>query len=616
MEIDMISNSMDRQDKDIHSATEKVKKIQSRILKELSPANSDNLLSQYLEVCRERDRLACSKEYYQNLFDHSPIAYFCLDEFGIFTDINQTGLTMFGLSYDNVIGKPAILKINSLSRRQFMSHIQKVRTGKTDTVEIEVDIEGGSIPVLLKSIPIAIQPGENCACQCAMVDISKRKHAENELTRTKDDLEHLAHHDPLTGLPNRLLFHDRLQQAIVRSVRSKKLGALAFLDLDHFKKINDTLGHQVGDEILRQVAQRLQQYTRDEDTVCRIGGDEFTIILENITSFEHVSHTSKKIIEAFRQAFYVFGEELHIKTSIGISLFPRDSQNVQEIIKAADIAMYEAKAEGRNNFKLYDDNMRKHIDMRMELENGLFKAIERNELELHFQPIYSDNAKKIKSFEALLRWQKQGSGLIYPDEFIPIAEETDLINEIGDWVIRAACLQINDWKKSGFEFGEIAVNISARQFNDKNFIDNVRATLTETNVDARYLEFELTESTVMSDPIKAIAVLDELRDMGIRITIDDFGTGYSSLSHIKRFPIQRLKIDASFVHSIPEDKNDCAIASAIISMAHQLDLDVVSEGIETIEQFNFLKEQNCNLFQGNYLGSPMPTDMIENRLFD
>ena len=612
----MISGSFNRLDRDVHNAAQKIEKIQSNILQELSSSSSNNLLSQYLEVCRERDQLVCSKEYYQNLFDHSPIAYFCLDEYGVFTNINQTGLGIFGIDYNDIIGKPAILRVNSLSRRVFMSHIQKIRSGKTDTIEIEVDTETGSIPVLLKSIPVPIQQGEHHACQCAMVDISQRKRTEDELTQTKDDLEHLAHHDALTGLPNRLLFQDRLQQAILRSVRSKKLGALAFLDLDHFKNINDTLGHQVGDEILRQVAHRLQQCTRDEDTVCRIGGDEFTIILENVTSLEHVAQTSKKLIEAFRPSFYVFGEELHIKTSIGISLFPRDSENKQEIIKAADIAMYEAKAEGRNNFKLYDDNMRKRIDMRMELENGLFKAIEKNELILHFQPIYSDNAKKIKSFEALLRWQKSATELIYPDEFIPIAEETDLISEIGDWVIRAVCLQINAWKESNFEFGEIAINISARQFNDRNFVDNVETTLAETNVDASHLEFELTESTVMADPIKAIAILDKLRDMGIRITIDDFGTGYSSLSHIKRFPIQRLKIDASFVRSIPDDKNDCAIASAIISMAHQLELDVVSEGIETIEQFNFLKENNCNLFQGNYLGSPMPSEMIENRLMD
>ena len=410
----------------------KIESIQQQLKSGLSPLKNDNLLSQYLELCKERDQLVLSKEYYLNLFDYAPIAFFCLDKHGVFTDINHTGLELFGLDYDSLIGKPAILKVGNLSRRRFMSHIQKVRSGKPDTVEIEINIDDQLIPVLLKSIPVTGDSSPEHACQCAVVDITKRKQAENELTQTKDDLDHLAHHDALTGLPNRLLFQDRLQQAILRSVRSKKLGALAFLDLDHFKKINDSLGHQVGDEILRQVATRLQQCIRHEDTVCRIGGDEFTVILENVSSLEHVSQISKKLIDTFHRPFYVFGNELHLKTSIGLSLFPRDSNDAQEIIKAADIAMYEAKAEGRNNFKLYDDNMRKRVDMRLELENGLFKAIEKNELVIHYQPIYSDDFKQIKSFEALLRWQKSDSDIAYPDQFIHIAEETDLINDIGE----------------------------------------------------------------------------------------------------------------------------------------------------------------------------------------
>lgn len=574
----------------------------------------NDLLNQYLDLCRERDHLALSHEHYKNLFDYAPIAFFCFDEHGVFTDINNTGLELLDLEYKDVIGKLAILRISDASRQCFLSHLQIVKDGKCDTVEIEIERNNERVPILLKSIPIINEPGSHWCCQSAAVDISKRKAAEEELTRTKDNLVHLAHHDILTGLPNRLLFQDRLQQAILRTERSGRMGALAFLDLDHFKNINDSLGHQIGDEILRQVAKRLSQCIRHEDTVCRIGGDEFTIILENVLSPTHVVQIAGKLIETFHPPFYVYGNELHLKTSIGLSLFPKDSKNAQEIIKAADIAMYEAKSEGRNNFKLYQEKMRSRVDMRLNMENGLFKAIEEDRLILHYQPLFSSDLKQIRSLEALLRWRKTDSEMAYPGEFIPIAEETDLINDIGEWVIRSACLQINDWRRNGIIINRVSVNISPRQFTYRDFVPNVKKILAETNVSARHLEFELTESTIMADPASAVTLLDELMDMGISISIDDFGTGYSSLSQIKRFPIERLKIDASFVNSIPEDKNDCAIASAIISMAHELGLEVVSEGIETIEQIRFLKKNGCNLYQGNYLAVPMPAKQLQTGL--
>ena len=434
-----------------------------------------------------------------------------------------------------------------------------------------------------------------------IVDITERKQAEARVSR-------LAHYDELTGLPNRTMFHERVGHAIAQARRNAKSLAILFIDLDDFKKINDTLGHGAGDRALRVIAERLRGCLRATDTVCRLGGDEFVVLIEELPQPENVAEVAKKILAAIVQPFPLDAGQYHLSASIGISTYPGDSDDLQGLMKNADIAMYRAKEQGRNNYQFYSTQMNVHTLERLALESDLRHALARDEFRLHYQPKVDIRSGRITGVEALLRWQQPGRELVPPAQFIPLAEETGLIVPIGDWVLRTACLQSKAWLDKGLPPLTVAVNLSARQFAHESLIEDVARTLRDTKLDPASLELEITESMVMRDPERAVILLAALKAMGIRLSIDDFGTGYSSLSYLKRFPLDSVKIDRSFIQDLPGSVDDAAITRAIIAMAHSLRLKSIAEGVETEEQLGFLREEGCDEMQGYLFSRPLPED--------
>lgn len=425
-----------------------------------------------------------------------------------------------------------------------------------------------------------------------------------ERKQAEERLAYLAQYDHLTGLANRSLFKDRLNQALARSDRNQDLVALMFLDLDNFKVINDTLGHDAGDTVLQAVADRLNKCVRKTDTVARLGGDEFTIILEGLKKSEAPITVAQKIINSLAPPFHIGDREVFITTSIGITLYPLDANNSKDLLKFADRSMYRAKEKGCNNYEFYAAEMNVRATERLTFRSSLYHALDRDEFVLHYQPLVNLRSGKIIGLEALLRWNLDNYGLLYPDRFLDLAEETELIVPIGEWVIRHACLQTKDWISEGLPPVRISVNLSARQFRQTGLVDLIKRVLYEANLAPSQLELELTEGTLMEHTESSSTTLMRLKDMGVRISIDDFGTGYSSLSYLRKFPIDTLKIDQTFVQDLTSNPDDAAISKAIIAMAHSLRLDVIAEGVETLEQLAILYAQGCDAAQGYYLGRP------------
>ena len=425
-----------------------------------------------------------------------------------------------------------------------------------------------------------------------------------ERMRSEERMAHLIHHDALTELPNRLLFHDRLRQAMTNAHRRERLIGVAFLDLDEFKNINDSLGHDAGDLLLKLVAARLLAVMREGDTVARLGGDEFTLIFADMAHIDDIARTARKIMHLFTQPFLVTGRELFITASLGVTVYPLDDNNVSGLLKNADIAMYRAKEQGKNNYQFYAHDMTTRIHARLSLEEQLRRAIEGNEFALHYQPIVSGLDGHVLGVEALLRW-KNDRGQVPPVQFIPVAEETGLIVPIGEWVLRTACAQLARWQADGWPRLRMSVNMSVRQFRQQDMVGNVAKVLAATGLDPGCLDLEITESILLEEQ-SVINTLHELDAMGVQFSIDDFGTGYSSLSYLKRLPIDTLKIDRSFVQNIPGNADDAAIAQAILAMARSLGIRVVAEGVETAEQLEFLCRHGCDALQGYYFSQPLP----------
>ena len=427
--------------------------------------------------------------------------------------------------------------------------------------------------------------------------------------QAEERVHHLAHYDELTGLPNRSMFNQRLGHALAQARRNDKPLAILFVDLDRFKNINDTLGHEAGDGVLKEVAQRLQGCLREGDTVGRLGGDEFVVLVEELPEPMHVAAVAQKILAAVIRPFTAGAHEFNLTASIGISTYPGDSEDMPGLLKNADIAMYRAKEQGKNNYQFYSALMNIHTVERLALESGLRRALERNEFLLHYQPKVDIGSGRITGTEALLRWQQPGQQALTPPAlFIPLAEETGLIVAIGEWVLRTACAQNQSWREPGLPPLRVAVNLSARQFAHANLLQDVARALAETGLDPAGLELEITESMLMQDPERAVTLLRRLKDMGIHISIDDFGTGYSSLNYLKRFPLDSVKIDRSFIRDIPGDADDAAITRAIIAMAHSLRLKVIAEGVETDEQLDFLRAHGCDEMQGFHFSRALPGD--------
>ena len=437
--------------------------------------------------------------------------------------------------------------------------------------------------------------------------IEAHKLAE-QVETTKAQLHHLAHHDVLTGLPNRMLLQDRISQAIELARRQGTQLAVLFMDLDRFKNINDSLGHAVGDRLLQSIAQRLVECLRHSDTISRQGGEEFVVLLSTIKHAENAVLSAQKILAALTVPHLINELELHISVSIGISTYPEDGLDAETLIKNADSAMYHAKESGRNNYKFFEQDMNVRAIQRHSIEADLRRALERQEFVLHYQPKIELHGNRIIGVEALIRWQHPERGLVPPSAFIPVAEDCGLILPIGRWALREACLQTQAWRQAGLPPITIAVNTSALEFSAPDFLANIRATLEETCLEPRYLEFELTESVLMRDAEFTNAVLHALADLGVKLAIDDFGTGYSSLSYLRQFPIHTLKIDQSFVNRIADNPDDATIVSAVINMGKSLKLRVIAEGVETPEQHAFLMAQHCDEGQGFYFSRPVTAE--------
>jgi diguanylate cyclase (GGDEF)-like protein/PAS domain S-box-containing protein len=434
---------------------------------------------------------------------------------------------------------------------------------------------------------------------CIVRDITERTYAEEQI-------KHLAYHDALTNLPNRLLFKDRLTVALSHAQRDGSRLAVLFLDLDRFKVINDSLGHTIGDHLLQAVASRIQACVRDSDTVARLGGDEFIVLLPRLLHADDALPVAEKIIEAIRYPFHIDARELFVTTSIGISLFPEDGTDAEALIKNADTAMYQAKEVGRDNYQLFNAKVSANALQRIALEHGLRRALANEEFEVHYQPIFDVRENKVTGMEALLRWNHPQMGSIPPSLFIPVAETTGVMIPIGSWALREACRQAREWHDAGHRDLSLAVNLSVTQLQQVDLVQRVAATLEETGLPPHMLELEITESSAMQSPETSIKALYDLKKLGIRISLDDFGTGHSSLSYLKRFPIDTLKIDQSFVRDIATDRDTAAIVMAIIAMAHSLRLKVIAEGVEQNEQAQFLGRHECDQMQGFLLKRPIP----------
>ncbi|WP_455219684.1 putative bifunctional diguanylate cyclase/phosphodiesterase, partial [Kaarinaea lacus] len=437
---------------------------------------------------------------------------------------------------------------------------------------------------------------------------------ERERLLHEAKMRHQAYHDSLTGLPNKNKFAEQLEESINRCIRSGHQFALMFVDLDRFKIINDSMGHDAGDQLIRITGERLSGLIRDNDTLFRWGGDEFTIILEDIEDPESVASIAERIIIGMTGPIAIGKQEIIITTSIGIAVYPGDSNTSEALIKNADAAMYHAKGSGRNRYEFYTPEMNARAQERLELESGLQKALQNEEFVLHFQPKYCADSNKLLGVEALIRWQHPSYGLVMPDRFISSLEENGLIIAVGEWVLRSACAQNKMWQDAGLEPVTMSVNISAVQFRNAKLIDTVARVLEETGLEPRYLELELTESMFISNTEAAIDSMNLLKDLGVSLSIDDFGSGYSSLSYLKRFPVDYLKIDRSFIKDIEINRKDAAITSAIAGLAHSLNMRIVAEGVESEGQLNYLKSQGCQELQGYLFSRPVPAAEVSEQL--
>jgi len=434
-------------------------------------------------------------------------------------------------------------------------------------------------------------------------DITERKRAEEQIIR-------LAYYDGLTGLPNRLMLKDRLELAIRNAARTKRKVAILSLDLDHFKRVNDTLGHPQGDLLLQKVGDRLLTCIRGTDTVARMGGDEFIVLLSEIQSIQNIALVAQRILDATSQPFIIGDHEIFTSFSIGITVYPLDSADFETLLKYADTAMYQVKGQGRNNFQFYTASMNAAVVERFMIESQLRKALARNEFQLYYQAQLDTRTRRICGMEALVRWNHPERGLVTPRSFIPLAEETGLIVPIGQWILHAACAQNRAWQKAGHGPIRVTLNISGVQLRQSNFVENVIQTLNDVGLEPQHLELELTESIIMENTEAASAALQALREKGIQLSIDDFGTGYSSLSYLRNFPVHTLKIDQSFVQDLGKDTDSAAIVRSIISLAHNLNLRVVAEGVETEEQMAFLQQCGCDHVQGFFIHVPEPAESL------
>lgn len=559
---------------------------------------------------KAEEALRQSEEKYRNILENIQEAYFEVDLAGNFTFFNDSLCRMTGGSREELAGA----NYRQFSDIENSKNVFQVFNKVYNTGEAE---EGFDWLIIRKDatkryIEASVSlkkdsQGNPSGFKGIIRDITERKRIEQELN-------HLATHDALTGLPNRMMFSQLLDHAIQSAHRNKKQLAVLFVDLDRFKVINDSLGHEAGDKLLKEMALRLKQSLRTVDVVGRLGGDEFIILVEDFNDLKQLEILAHKILATVILPFNIMEEECRVTASVGISVFPKDGQDEQSLMKNADIAMYFAKEEGKNNFQFYSDSIRSMSNERLTIESNLRHAIERNEFYLDYQAKLDLKTKDITGVEALLRWNNPYLGVVTPTQFIPIAEETGMIVPIGRWVIKTACAQNIAWQKQGLPPVCMSVNLSLRQLMNENLIQDIKNILNETLMSPDLLELEITESMIMNKPERLVPVLMKIKELGVRMAIDDFGTGYSSLARIKNFPINTLKVDRSFIRNLPQDTDNKAITEAVIVMGKSLKLTVVAEGVETKEQEKFLQEKVCDEMQGFYFSKPISPDRFANLL--
>jgi diguanylate cyclase (GGDEF)-like protein/PAS domain S-box-containing protein len=533
----------------------------------------------------------------------------CTDISGNITFLNVVAEKMTGWTLPEAAGRPTneVLRIlNASSHEPIPDPIERALAIPSPlglpSSSILAQRDGLEIPIEDSVALIHDREGQATGAVIVLRDVSAARAMAQQIT-------HSAEHDFLTGLPNRLLLNDRVTQAITLAPRHLKKVALLFLDLDGFKHINDSLGHPAGDELLKSIATRLVDCVRNSDTVSRQGGDEFVVLLSEVDQPEDTAITARRMLQAVAKAHSVSGHDLHVTSSIGVSVYPDDGPDAETLIKNADTAMYQAKENGRQSYQFFKPAMNVRAVERQSLEEGLRRALERHEFEVHYQPKVNLSTGQIAGAEALLRWTHPTRGLVSPAQFIPVAEDCGLILPIGKWVLHQACQQAQTWIRSGLPLGMMAVNVSAVEFRNEHFLEGIFTTLEETGLDPTRLELELTESVLMKHAESAESILKALRTHGMQVAVDDFGTGYSSLSYLSRFPIDALKIDQSFVRQISAQQ-EASIVTAIISMGRSLKLRVVAEGVETQKQLTFLQAQECDEAQGYYFGRPVPPDQF------
>ena len=553
-----------------------------------------------------------SSEKYRTLFENSPDAMFLVevsedDPYWPIVDCNEAACRMNGYTREELIGQPVdILHVDSYGMSDKKKNLEKLREQPISISEFTHRRKDGTVfPVEIVKNLIVLNGKEMIVGIDR--DITERKKAE-------ETIKYQAYYDLLTKLPNKILLNDRLTFALAHAHRGGNVMSVIFLDLDRFKKINDTLGHDVGDQVLKTIAERLEACMREGETVARFGGDEFIILLPEVSRVSEVTRLAQDILDLFKQPLILSGIELYVTASMGIALYPNDGEQSEILLKNADAALNRAKEQGRNNFQFYTPLMNAKASERLVLESNLRRALKREEFVLFYQPQVNAKTGLIVGMEALIRWKHPELGLVSPAEFIPLAEETGLIIPIGEWVLKQACSQNKTWQTKGYYPIRVSVNISARQFQEQNIVEMVQRVLQETKLKPEYLELEITETIAMQNADYTVQILAGLEAMGVHISLDDFGTGYSSMGYLKRFPLDVLKIDRSFVQELLEDPSDAAIASSVIHLAHSLKLKVIAEGVETKEQVDFFQHHGCDIIQGFYFGRPMPAENFEKKL--
>ena len=541
-------------------------------------------------------------------------AVLCTDSSGNVTYLNKVAEKMTGWSWEEASGRPLadVFQIIDGVTRQPARNPMDMAVAQNKTVGLTANCilirrDGHESAIEDSAAPIHDRDGHGTGAVIVFHDVSAARSMSLQMS-------HSAHHDFLTDLPNRMLLNDRLTHAIASARRYHQKLAVLFLDLDGFKHVNDSLGHAIGDKLLKAIGERLLAGIRKSDTVSRLGGDEFVVVLSSIEHSEVAALSATKIIAVAIAPYSIDQHDLHVSVSVGISIYPDDGVEAEALIQNADNAMYHAKEHGSNNYRFFQEDMNVQAVRRQALEASLRRALERHEFELHYQPKIDLKSGKITGVEALIRWRHPERGLILPAEFIPIAESCGLIVPIGRWVLGEACTQAREWQSAGLPEIPVAVNISSVEFRDKNFLENLRATLNETGLEPCHLELELTESVLMQHVESTAFVLGELRAMGVQLAVDDFGTGYSSLSYLSQFPINSLKIDKLFVQGITSERDDAPIISAVINMGRSLMQRVIAEGVETREQLAFLQSRGCDEAQGYYFSHPVVAEQFAKML--